>query len=82
MMDAIDAPIYSSYLRLSKDWNAPPIRLDLPAYCIDEIDTVADYCYATSYGNGLPLAIVKADEEVKVSKRFIADVYSEALSRI
>jgi hypothetical protein len=82
MMDAIDAPIYSSYLRLSKDWNAPPIRLDLPAYCIDEIDTVADYCYATSYGNGLPLPIVKADEEVKVSKRFIADVYSEALSRI
>jgi hypothetical protein len=82
MMDAIEAPIYSSYLRLSKDWNTPPIRLDLPAYCIDEIDMVADYCYATSYWNGLPLPIVKADEEVKVSKRFIADVYSEALSKV
>ena len=82
IMDAIDAPIYSSYLRISKEWQTPPIRLDLPAYCLDELDQVANYCYATSYWNGLPLPIVKADEEVKVSKRFIADVYSEALSRV
>ena len=82
IMDAIDAPIYSSYLRVSKEWQIPPIRLDLPAYCLDELDQVANYCYATSYWNGLPLPIVKADEEVKVSKRFIADVYSEALSRV
>jgi NurA domain len=82
IMDAIEAPIYSSYLRVSKEWQLPPIRLDLPAYCIDELDMVANYCYATSYWNGLPLPIVKADEEVKVSKRFIADVYSEALSRV
>ena len=82
LMDAIEAPIYSSYVRISKEWQAPPIRLDMPAYCIDEIDNVANYCYATSYWSGLPLPIVKADEEVKVSKRFIADVYSEALSRI
>ena len=82
IMDAIEAPIYSSYLRISKEWQTPPIRLDLPAYCLDELDQVANYCYATSYWNGLPLPIVKADEEVKVSKRFIADVYSEALSRV
>jgi len=82
IMDAIDAPIYSSYLRISKEWQTPPIRLDLPAYCLDELDQVANYCYATSYWNGLPLPIVKADEEVKVSKRFVADVYSEALSRV
>jgi len=82
IMDAIDAPIYSSYLRISKEWQTPPIRLDLPAYCLDELDEVANYCYATSYWNGLPLPIVKADEEVKVSKRFIADVYSEVLSRV
>ena len=82
IMDAIEAPIYSSYLRISKEWQTPPIRLDLPAYCLDELDQIANYCYATSYWNGLPLPIVKADEEVKVSKRFIADVYSEALSRI
>jgi len=82
IMDAIEAPIYSSYLRISKEWQTPPIRIDLPAYCLDELDEVANYCYATSYWNGLPLPIVKADEEVKVSKRFIADVYSEALSRV
>ncbi len=81
-MDAVDVPIYSSYLRLSKEWQVPPIRLDVPAYCLDELEPLANYCYATSYWNGLPLPIVKADEEVKVSKRFIADVYSEALSRV
>jgi hypothetical protein len=82
IMDAIKVPIYSSYIKTSRDWGTPPIRLDLPAYCIDEIDAVANYCYSSNYGNGLPLPIVKADEEVKVSKRFIADVYSEALSRV
>ena len=82
LMDAIEAPIYSCYLRISKEWQTPPIRLDMPAFCLDELDRVVSYCYATSYWNGLPLPIVKADEEVKVSKRFIADVYSEALSRI
>ncbi|MCW4011444.1 MAG: DNA double-strand break repair nuclease NurA [Candidatus Bathyarchaeota archaeon] len=82
LMDAVDSPIYSSYLRISKEWQTPPIRLDMPAFCIDELDRVANYCYATSYWSGLPLPIVKADEEVKVTKRFIADVYSEALSRV
>ncbi|MFC1803455.1 DNA double-strand break repair nuclease NurA [Thermoproteota archaeon] len=82
IMDAINTPIYSSYLRISKEWQTPPIRLDLPAYCLDQLEFVANYCYATSYWNGIPLPIVKADEEVKVTKRFIADVYSEALSKV
>ncbi len=82
LMDAVDAPIYSCYLRTNREWQTPPIRIDMPAYCLDELDNVANYCYATSYWNGLPLPIVKADEEVKVTKRFIADVYSEALSRV
>jgi hypothetical protein len=81
-MDAIEVPIYSCYLRVSKEWQKPPIRIDLPVYCLDDLDDVANYCYSTSYWTGLPLPIVKADEEVKVSKGFIADVYSEALSRV
>jgi hypothetical protein len=81
-MDSIEFPIYSSYVRTNKEWQIPPIRIDMPAYCLDDLDLVANYCYATSYWNGLPLPIVKADEEVKVSKRFIGDVYSEALSRV
>jgi hypothetical protein len=82
MMDAIEVPIYSCYIRNSKEWKTPPIRLDLPVYCLDELDLVTNYCYATSYWNGLPLAIVKADEAVKVSNRFVSDVYSEVLSKI
>jgi hypothetical protein len=80
LMDSIDTPIYSSYMRISKEWKYPPIRLDLPAYCLDQLDDLANYCYATSYWSGIPLAIVKADEEVKVSKKFVSDVYSEALN--
>ena len=82
IMDAIDSPIYSSYVRLTKEWQIPPIRIDVPDYCLDQLDDVANYCYSTSYWNGIPYPIVKADEEVKVTKRFISDVYSEVLGRV
>ena len=82
MMDAIEATIYSSYVRLTKDWQIPPIRIDLPDYCLDQFEEIGNYCYSTSYWNGIPYPIVKADEEVKVTKRFICDVYSEVLGRV
>lgn len=82
MMDVIEAPIYSFYIRTTKEWSIPPIRIDLPAFCLGYLDEIANYCYATSFYNGIPLPIVKADEEVKVSRRFIGDVYREILSRI
>jgi hypothetical protein len=82
LMDAVESPIYSSYVRLSKEWQIPPIRIDVPDYCLEQLDSVADYCYSTSYWNGIPYPIVKADEEVKVTKRFISDVYNEVLGRI
>ena len=81
-MDAVDEPIYSFYARLTGEWSIPPIRVDLPAFCLSEIDDVADYCYSTSLYNGVPLAIVKADEAVKVTRRFISDVYSEIVTRV
>jgi hypothetical protein len=81
-MDAMEAPIYSFYARLTREWSIPPIRIDLPAFCLSEIDDVADYCYSTSLYNGVPLAIVKADEAVKVTRRFISDVYSEIVVRV
>ena len=81
-MDAVDEPIYSFYARLTGEWSIPPIRVDLPAFCLSEIDDVANYCYATSLYNGVPLAIVKADEAVKVTRRFISDVYSEIVTRV
>ena len=81
-MDAIEEPIYSFYARLTGEWSIPPIRIDLPAFCLSEIDDVADYCYSTSVYRGIPLAIVKADEAVKVTRRFISDVYSEIVARV
>ncbi len=82
VMDAVDAPIYSAYLRLSKEWQIPPIRVDVPGFCLNRLTEVANYCYSTCYWNGVPHPIVKADEGVKVTKGFISDVYSEVLGRI
>jgi len=82
LMDAVDTPIYSSYVRLTKEWHIPPIRIDVPDYCLDQLNDIANYCYSTSYWNGIPYPIVKADEAVKVTKRFIRDVYSEVLGRV
>lgn len=81
-MDAVGEPVYSFYARLTGEWSIPPIRIDLPAFCLSEIDDVADYCYSTSLYSGVPLAIVKADEAVKVTRRFISDVYSEIVARV
>lgn len=82
LMDALEAPIYSFYARMSRDWSIPPIRVDVPAFALGSLDDVADYCYASSFWEGIPLPIVKADEEVKVTHRFIGDVYAEIVSRL
>jgi len=81
-MDAFEAPIYSFYARMSREWSIPPIRVDLPAYSLAQLDDVADYCYSSSYYDGIPLPIVRADEEVRISRRFVADIYSEIVGRV
>jgi len=82
LIDAIDFSVYSFYARMSKEWSIPPIRVDIPQYCIGQLDDIADYCYATSITDGVPLPIIKADEEVKISRRFVSEVYSEILGRV
>ena len=81
-MDAIGHPVYSFYIRLSREWSIPPVRIDLPAYCLGSLDDVADYCYGSSVWRGIPLPIVRADEEVKISKRFIGEVYRDIVGRV
>ncbi len=82
MMDVVKTPVYSFYGRMTGEWSIPPIRVDLPAYSLAHLDDVADYCYASSFWGGIPLPIVRADEEVKVSRRFLRDVYSEIVGRV
>lgn len=81
-MDAIGCPIYSFYGRFSNEWSIPPVRIDLPAFSLGYLEDVADYCYCSSFWGGIPLPIVRADEEVRVSKRFIAEVYGDLLSSV
>ena len=81
-MDLFEAPIYSFYARMSREWSIPPIRVDLPANSLAQLDDIADYCYSSSYYDGIPLPIVRADEEVKISRQFVADIYSEIVGRV
>jgi len=76
-MDAIDYSIYSFYGRFSKDWFIPPVRIDLPAFSLGYLDEIADYCHWSSFWKGIPLPIVRADEEVRISRRFMGEIYNE-----
>jgi hypothetical protein len=81
-MDAVGHPIYSFYARLSREWSIPPVRIDLPAFCLGQLEDVADYCHGSSFWEGIPLPIVRADEEVKISKRFMGEVYRDIVGRV
>lgn len=81
-MDAIDSPVYSFYCRFSKEWSIPPLRIDLPAFVLGDVEDIADFCYGSSYGKGIPMPIIRADEEVRISKRFISEVYHDILGKV
>ncbi len=81
-MNLLEYPVYSFYARFSRSWLNPPVRIDMPSFSLEFVEEIADYCYATSYTSGIPLAIVRADEEVRVSKQFMAEVYLDAVSKV
>lgn len=81
-MDRIDHPIFSFYMRSSSSHLSPPIRIDIPEFMLDSVDALAGYCYSTAVRDGIPLPIVKADEEVRVTKRFVSEIYSELIPRL
>ncbi|UCC33864.1 MAG: DNA double-strand break repair nuclease NurA [Candidatus Bathyarchaeota archaeon] len=81
-MDLINWPIHSFYLRASSNPLLPPIRIDVPEFMLKQVNPLADYIRATAVRDGIPLAIVKADEEVRVTKRFVNEVYSELIPRL
>jgi len=81
-MDAVGFPIHSFYGRFSREWSIPPVRIDLPAFSLGYLDEIADYCYWSGFWNGVPLPIVRADEEVHISKRFMGEIYTELVSYV
>jgi len=81
-MDRISHPIHSFYMRSSPNGLAPPIRVDVPEYMLGRVDELAGHCYATAVRDGVPLALVRADEEARVTKRFVEGVYSELIPRL
>ena len=81
-MDLIDCPIYSFYMRTSSNRLLPPIRIDIPESMLSHVDELAGYCHSTAVRDGIPLPIVKADEEVRVTKKFVNEVYSELIPRL
>ncbi|MFQ6052796.1 MAG: DNA double-strand break repair nuclease NurA [Candidatus Bathyarchaeia archaeon] len=81
-MDAIGCPIYSFYGRFSRDWFIPPVRVDVPAFSLGRLDEIADFCYWSGFWNGIPLPIVRADEEVRISKRFMGEIFTEIVSYV
>lgn len=81
-MDRVEQPIHSFYMRSSPCNLSPPIRIDLPEFMLDSVDDLAGYCYATAVRDGIPLPIVKADEEARVTKVFVDEVYSELIPRL
>ncbi len=80
-MDQVEIPVYSFYSRTTRDWSIPPTRVDIPVSSLGRLDDIADYCYATTVINGIPLVVARADEGVKITRRFVAEVYGEALAR-
>lgn len=81
-MEAVKFPIYSFYGRFSSDWFIPPIRIDLPVFSLGYLEEVADYCFWSGLWNGVPLPILRADEEARISKQFMGDIYTEIVSRV
>lgn len=81
-MNLIDHSMYSFYMRSSSNPLLPPIRIDIPEFMLDSVDDLAAYCYSTAIRNGIPLPIIKADEEVRVTKKFVNEVYSELIPRL
>lgn len=80
-MDRINFLIDSFYARFSADDIISPVRIDMPKFSEGSVDDVASYCYIKAHFLGIPLPITKADEDARLAKRFMREIYAEALSK-
>jgi len=77
-------PAKYTYLRLMDPPSPSVFRLDFPAYLDDEgIHDILSYVLRTSDPVlGVPALLMKADEEVKISKRLVAELYRECFENL
>lgn len=73
-----------TYLRLMDPPSPSVFRLDFPAYLDDErIHDILSYILRTSDPVvGVPALLMKADEEVKISKRLVVELYRECFENL
>jgi len=73
-----------TYLKTISDRRILPFRIDFPSYVSDEMaETILSYFLSTCDPNrGVPAMVMMADEEVKLSKRLIRDLYAEVLESL
>lgn len=64
------------YVRLQE--STPPSRVDL-GYNVKDYRSVLSYLYATRTREGIPYPVMKADEETKLTRRLIKDLYEDVL---
>jgi hypothetical protein len=81
-MDQINCCIYSFYMRSSSNHLVPPIRIDIPEFMLNSVSNLASYCHSTAVNHGIPLPLVKADEEVRITKKFVEEIYWELIPRL
>jgi len=73
-----------TYLKTSNDHRILPFRIDFPSH-VDEADQlkVLSHIMATCDPvKGVPAMLLMVDEEVKLSRRLIKDIYQEAVERL
>lgn len=68
--------IMTTYLRLLE--STPPSRVDLGCG-VTKYENVLSYLYSTKTREGIPYPIMKADEEAKITRRLIKELYEDAL---
>lgn len=73
-----------TYLKTISDRRILPFRIDFPSYISDETaETILSYFLSTcDPSKGVPAMVMMADEEVKISKRLIRDLYAEVLESL
>ena len=65
-----------TFLRLSGP--TPPYRIDF-GHVVHDYRGILGYLYATRTREGIPYVIMKADEEVKITRKLMKELYEDAL---